>query len=45
MAGIFLVDGVKYELWIPEEESEFEEIVKEHSNEIFGMLKKFQGRR
>jgi len=36
MTSIFLVDGAKYELWIPEEEAEFEEIVKEHSKEIFG---------
>ena len=36
MTSILLVDGVKYELWIPEEEDEFEEIVKEHSKEIFG---------
>jgi len=36
MTSILLVDGVKYELWIPKEEAEFEEIVKEHSKEIFG---------
>jgi hypothetical protein len=36
MSGILLVDGVKYKLWIPEKEAEFEEIVKEHSKEIFG---------
>lgn len=36
MISILLVDGVKYELWIPEKEAEFEEIVKEHSKEIFG---------
>lgn len=36
MTSILLADGVKYELWIPEEEDEFEEIVKEHSKEIFG---------
>jgi len=36
MASLFLVDGVRYELRIPEDEDEFEEIVKEHSKEIFG---------
>jgi len=36
MTNILLVDGTKYEKWVPEEEVEFEEIVKEHSKEIFG---------
>jgi len=33
---LLLLDGVKYTSWAPEEEGEFEEIVKEHSKEIFG---------
>jgi hypothetical protein len=36
MARILLLDGVKYESWFPEKEDEFEEVVKEHSKEIFG---------
>ena len=31
-----LVDGIKYKIWNPQREEEFEELVKEHSNEIFG---------
>lgn len=33
---MLLMNGVRYRLWVPEEESQFEEIVKEHSKEIFG---------
>lgn len=33
---MLLIDGVKYELWAPSNEDEFEQIVKEHAQEIFG---------
>ena len=33
---MFLKDGVRYRLWIPRTEKKFEEMVKEHSKEIFG---------
>src|SRR5208283_1678336 len=33
---MLLIDGVKYELWIPPSEDEFERAVKEHIPEIFG---------
>jgi len=33
---MLLVDGVKYELWTPPSEDEFERVVKEHTEEIFG---------
>ncbi|MDH5695880.1 MAG: hypothetical protein OEZ00_04655 [Dehalococcoidia bacterium] len=33
---MLLIDGVKYELWTPLTEDEFERIVKEHTREIFG---------
>ncbi len=33
---MLLIDGVKYELWIPSSEDEFERVVKEHAQEIFG---------
>lgn len=33
---MLLIDGVKYELWNPPSEDEFESVVKEHVNEIFG---------
>jgi len=33
---MLLIDGVKYELWTPTNEDEFEQIVKEHGQEIFG---------
>ena len=34
---MLLIDGVKYELWTPQDEvKEFQPIVKEHSKEIFG---------
>ena len=33
---MLLIDGVKYELWAPPNEDEFEQVVKEHTLEIFG---------
>ena len=33
---MLLVDGVKYRLWTPKKELQLEEILKEHSKEIFG---------
>ena len=33
---MLLVDGVKYELWTPSSEDEFEQVVKEHTQDIFG---------
>jgi len=33
---MLLIDGVKYELWTPKSEEEFEEIIKEHAKDIFG---------
>lgn len=33
---MLLIDGVKYEEWVPQTEDEFERIVKEHTQEIFG---------
>jgi len=33
---MLLIDGVKYELWTPPNEDEFERVVKEHTQEIFG---------
>ena len=33
---MLLIDGVKYELWTPPTEDEFEQVVKEHTQEIFG---------
>ncbi len=33
---MLLIDGVKYELWTPPSEDEFEQVVKEHTQEIFG---------
>jgi hypothetical protein len=33
---VLLIDGVKYELWNPSNEDEFEKEVKEHITEIFG---------
>jgi hypothetical protein len=31
-----IIDGVKYNSWIPKEEKQLEEMVKEHSTDIFG---------
>jgi len=37
MSKTLIIDGVKFNLWIPEKETEqFHPIVKEHSKEIFG---------
>jgi len=33
---MLLIDGVKYEPWTPPREDEFEQIVKEHAEDIFG---------
>ncbi len=33
---MLLIDGVKYEAWIPPSEDEFEQVVKEHAKDIFG---------
>jgi len=33
---IVLLDGVEYEEWVPANEDEFEKLVKEHANDIFG---------
>jgi len=33
---MLLIDGVKYELWTPPSEDEFERVVKEHTQDIFG---------
>jgi len=33
---MLLIDGVKYELWTPSNEDEFEQVVKEHTEDIFG---------
>lgn len=33
---MLLIDGVKYELWIPSNEDELEQIIIEHAQDIFG---------
>lgn len=33
---MLIIDGVRYEEWIPSSEDEFEQVVKEHTQEIFG---------
>lgn len=33
---MLLIDGVRFELWTPSNEDEFERVVKEHAQEIFG---------
>lgn len=33
---MLLIDGVRYELWTPPSEDEFERVVEEHAQEIFG---------
>jgi hypothetical protein len=33
---MLLIDGVRYEEWIPSNEDEFEKVVKEHAKDIFG---------
>jgi len=32
---MLLIDGVKYEEWVPQTEDEFEQVVKEHTQDIF----------
>jgi len=34
--SMLIIDGVKYNLWIPREEKQLEKMVKEHFKEIFG---------
>jgi hypothetical protein len=34
--SILLIDGVKYEEWRPTNEDEFEQVVREHAEDIFG---------
>lgn len=34
--SILVIDGVKYEAWTPTSEGEFERMVKEHAQDIFG---------
>jgi len=34
--SVLLIDGVRYNLWIPPSEDDFEMLVKEHTNDIFG---------
>ena len=33
---MLLIDGVKYEEWVPPSEDEFDQVVKEHAKDIFG---------
>ncbi len=33
---MLLIDGVRYEVWTPASEDEFEQIFKEHAEDIFG---------
>ena len=33
---MLIIDGVKYEAWTPKSEEEFEQVVKEHTQDIFG---------
>ena len=33
---MLLIDGVKYQEWTPPNEDEFERVVKEHAQDIFG---------
>jgi hypothetical protein len=41
---MLLIDGVKYELWTPPSEDEFERIVKEHARDIFGEQSEYFGK-
>ena len=41
---MLLIDGVKYELWTPPSEDEFERIVKEHAQDIFGEQSEYFGK-
>jgi len=38
---MLLIDGVKYELWIPPSEDEFEKILEKHAEDIFGKDAKY----
>jgi hypothetical protein len=38
---MLLIDGVKYELWTPPSEGEFEQVVEKHAEEIFGKDAKY----
>lgn len=42
---MLLVDGVRYELWNPPSEDEFEKIVSQHAAEIFGTRSLFLSRK
>ena len=42
---MLLIDGVKYELWTPPTEDEFENMMKEHAQEIFGQQSIFIDRK
>jgi hypothetical protein len=33
---MLLIDGVRYEEWTPATEDGFEQVIKEHANDIFG---------
>jgi len=39
--SLVIVNGEKYELWVPDTEEEFEETVKDHLKEIFGENSEF----
>jgi hypothetical protein len=41
---MLLIDGVKYEVWAPPSEDEFERIVKEHAQGIFGEQSEYFGK-
>lgn len=41
---MLLIDGVKYEVWVPPSEDEFERIVKEHARDIFGEQSEYFGK-
>lgn len=38
---MLLIDGVKYELWTPPSENEFEKLVEKHAEDIFGKDAKY----
>lgn len=38
---MLLIDGVKYELWTPPSEDEFENVVEKHAEDIFGKNAKY----
>ena len=42
---MLIIDGVKYEAWIPPNEDEFEQVVKEHTQDIFGEQSVYLGRK